>query len=343
MTDLSTLVKELPKAELHVHIEGTLEPELLIKLAQKNKIDIPYKSVSEIKQAYQFRNLDAFLELYYQGMNVLVDQTDFYHLTLAYFERVAQDNVKHVELFFDPQVHIARGLHFSTVIEGILQGMEEARARLNISSKLILCLLRDASEESAFDMLNMALPYRSYITAIGLDSAERNNPPKNFESVFRKARLEGFLIVAHAGEEGPADYVKQAVELLKARRIDHGVRCAEDPELVKKLIDLKIPLTVCPLSNIKLKVFSKITDHNIRALYDSGLLVTINSDDPAYFGGYINDNFMQLVDHLRFQAPEIIQLCKNSFIASFLDSGTKEDYLKLIDETVSKLMAEPVA
>jgi adenosine deaminase len=339
MTDLSNLVKKLPKAELHVHIEGTLEPELLIKLAQKNKIDIPYQSVSEIKQAYQFRNLEGFLELYYQGMNVLRNQTDFYLLTIAYFERVAQDNVRHVELFFDPQAHVSRGVPFSDVIEGILQGIEEARARLNITSKLILCFVRHLSEDSAFEMLNMALPYRNYITAVGLDSAEKDNPPRNFERVFTKARLEGFLIVAHAGEEGPADYVKQAVDLLKARRIDHGVRCAEDPELVKKLVALKIPLTVCPLSNVKLKVFSKITDHNIRALFESGLLVTINSDDPAYFGGYINDNFMQLVDHLRFQAPEIIQLCKNSFMASFLDSGTKEEYLKLIDETVKELMA----
>ncbi len=343
MTDLSTLVKKLPKAELHVHIEGTLEPELLIKLAQKNKIDIPYKSVSEIKQAYQFRNLEAFLELYYQATNVLVDQTDFYHLTIAYFERIAQDNVRHVELFFDPQAHVSRGVHFSEVIEGILQGMEEARARFNITSKLILCFLRHLSEESAFDMLKMALPYRNYITAVGLDSAEKDHPPKNFERVFTQARLEGFLTVVHAGEEGPADYVRQAIELLKARRIDHGVRCAEDPELVKKLIELKIPLTVCPISNIKLKVFSKITDHNIRALYDSGLLVTINSDDPAFFGGYINDNFMELVDHLRFQAPEIIQLCKNSFMASFLDSGSKEEYLKLIDDTVKELMAEQPA
>lgn len=339
MTDLSNLVKKLPKAELHLHIEGTLEPELLLRLAQKNKVDIPYKTVSELKQAYQFQNLDAFLDLYYQGMNVLLHKTDFYQLTLAYFERAAEDNVCHVELFFDPQAHTSRGIPFSEVIEGILEGMEEARSRLNISSKLILCFLRHLSEEDANEILTQALPYRNYIMAIGLDSTEKDNPPKKFERVFTRARLEGFLTVAHAGEEGPADYVKQSIDYLKIRRIDHGVKCAEDTNLVQRLIALKIPLTVCPLSNIKLKVFSKITDHNIRALYDVGLLVTINSDDPAYFGGYLNDNYMLLVDHLHFQEKEIIQLCKNSFIASFLDSDTKQNHLKEIDQIAQDILS----
>lgn len=324
------LIRALPKAELHVHIEGTFEPELMFAIAQRNQIAIPYKSVEEVKQAYNFHNLQSFLDIYYAGANVLIHEQDFYDLAWAYFEKCAEDNVVHTEMFFDPQTHTDRGIAFATVINGLQKACDDAKAKLGISSHLIMCFLRHLSEEAAFETLEQALPYKDQIIAIGLDSSEVGHPPSKFERVFAKAREAGFLVVAHAGEEGPAEYVWEALDLLKVNRIDHGVRSEEDSELMQRLIREKMPLTVCPLSNLKLCVVEDMQQHNIRRLLQQGVHVTVNSDDPSYFGGYMNDNFIAIAEALDLINEELKQLATHSFEASFIPEAEKEKWINQI-------------
>ena len=325
------LIQALPKAELHVHIEGTFEPELMFAIAQRNHIDIPYKSVDEVKQAYNFHNLQSFLDIYYAGANVLVVEQDFYDLAMAYFEKCAADKVVHTEMFFDPQTHIDRGIAFAVVINGLQRACDEAKAKFGITSHLIMCFLRHLSEEAAFKTLEQALPFKDQIIAVGLDSSEVGDPPAKVERVFAKAREEGFLVVAHAGEEGPAEYVWEALDLLKVNRVDHGVRSEEDPKLMQRLIAEKMPLTVCPLSNLKLCVVDDMAKHNIRRLLQQGVHVTVNSDDPSYFGGYMNDNFIAIAEALDLSNNELKQLAKNSFEASFISDAEKQKWFQQID------------
>jgi adenine deaminase len=326
------LIRKLPKAELHVHIEGTFEPELMFAIAQRNNVEIPYKSVEEVKQAYNFHNLQSFLDIYYAGANVLIHEQDFYDLAWAYFEKCAEDNVVHTEMFFDPQTHTDRGIAFETVLNGLQRACDDAKAKLNISSHLIMCFLRHLSEEAAFKTLEQALPYKSQIIGVGLDSSEVGHPPEKFERVFAKAKEAGFLIVAHAGEEGPAEYVWQALDLLKVNRIDHGVRSEEDAELMNRLIAEKMPLTVCPLSNLKLCVVDDMAKHNIRRLLQKGVHVTVNSDDPSYFGGYMNDNFIAITEALDLTKDELKQLAINSFEASFISDEAKKKWVDEINK-----------
>lgn len=328
------LIQSLPKAELHVHIEGTFEPELMFAIAQRNEISIPYKSVEEVKQAYNFHNLQSFLDIYYAGANVLIHEQDFYDLAWAYFEKCADDNVVHTEMFFDPQTHTDRGIAFETVINGLQKACDDAKAKLGITSHLIMCFLRHLSEEAAFETLEQALPYKEQIIGVGLDSSEVGHPPSKFERVFAKAREAGFLVVAHAGEEGPAEYVWEALDLLKVNRIDHGVRSEEDPELMQRLIAEKMPLTVCPLSNLKLCVVDDMQQHNIRRLLQQGVHVTVNSDDPSYFGGYMNDNFIAIAEALDLSNDELKQLAINSFEASFISDAEKQKWISLIQALV---------
>ena len=321
------LIQALPKAELHVHIEGTFEPELMFAIAQRNQIQIPYQSVEEVKQAYNFHNLQSFLDIYYAGANVLVHEQDFYDLAWAYFEKCAEDRVVHTEMFFDPQTHTERGVEFATVIAGLKRACQDAQQKLGISSQLIMCFLRHLSEEKAFETLEQALPFKDEIIAVGLDSSEVGHPPAKFERVFAKAREEGFLIVAHAGEEGPPEYVWEALDLLKVNRIDHGVRSEEDKQLMARLIAEKMPLTVCPLSNLKLCVVNDMKEHNIRRLLQQGVHVTVNSDDPSYFGGYMNDNFIAIQQALDLSNEELKQLAINSFEASFISDQEKQKWI----------------
>ncbi|ENW03525.1 adenosine deaminase [Acinetobacter beijerinckii] len=323
------LIRALPKAELHVHIEGTFEPELMFAIAQRNQIQIPYQSVEEVKQAYNFHNLQSFLDIYYAGANVLVHEQDFYDLAWAYFEKCAQDRVVHTEMFFDPQTHTERGVAFATVLDGLKRACKDAKEKLGISSQLIMCFLRHLSEEKAFETLEQALLFKDDIIAIGLDSSEVGHPPAKFERVFAKAREAGFLIVAHAGEEGPPEYIWEALDLLKVNRIDHGVRSEEDEQLMTRLIAEKMPLTVCPLSNLKLCVVNDMAEHNIRRLLQKGVHVTVNSDDPSYFGGYMNDNYIAIQNALDLSNDELKQLAINSFEASFISDEEKQ---KWIDE-----------
>ncbi|MGB5888274.1 MAG: adenosine deaminase [Acinetobacter venetianus] len=323
------LIRALPKAELHVHIEGTFEPELMFAIAQRNQIQIPYQSVEEVKQAYNFHNLQSFLDIYYAGANVLVHEQDFYDLAWAYFEKCAEDRVVHTEMFFDPQTHTERGVEFATVLAGLKRACTDAKEKLGISSQLIMCFLRHLSEEKAFETLEQALPFKDEIIAIGLDSSEVGHPPSKFGRVFAKAREAGFLIVAHAGEEGPPEYIWEALDLLKVNRIDHGVRSEEDERLMTRLISEKMPLTVCPLSNLKLCVVKDMGEHNIRRLLQKGVHVTVNSDDPSYFGGYMNDNFIAIQEALALSHDELKQLAINSFEASFISDEEKQ---KWIDE-----------
>src|SRR5690606_21300157 len=324
------LIRALPKAELHVHIEGTFEPELMFAIAQRNKVAIPYQSVEEVKQAYNFHNLQTFLDIYYAGANVMIDEQDFYDLAWAYFEKCAEDHVVHSEIFFDPQTHTDRGIAFATVINGLQKACEDAKTKLGITSHLIMCFLRHLSEEAAFETLEQALAYKDQIIAVGLDSSEVGHPPAKFERVFAKAREAGFLVVAHAGEEGPAEYVWEALDLLKVNRIDHGVRSEEDPELMQRLIAEKMPLTVCPLSNLKLYVVENMQQHNIRRLLQQGVHVTVNSDDPSYFGGYMNDNFIAITEALDLSQEELKQLAINSFEASFMSETEKNQWISKI-------------
>lgn len=323
-------IRALPKAELHVHIEGTFEPELMFEIAQRNQIDIPYKSVEEVRQAYNFHNLQSFLDIYYAGANVLIHEQDFYDLAWAYFKKCAEDHVVHTEIFFDPQTHTDRGIAFETVLNGLQRACDDAKAKLGISSYLIMCFLRHLSEEAALKTLEQALPYKNQIIAVGLDSSEVGHPPAKFTRVFAKAREAGFLVVAHAGEEGPPEYVWEALDLLKVNRIDHGVRSEEDPVLMQRLIQEKMPLTVCPLSNLKLCVVDDMQQHNIHRLLQQGVKVTVNSDDPSYFGGYMNDNFFAIQKALNLSEAELKQLAINSFEAAFIDNTEKQSWIKKI-------------
>ncbi|WP_111892571.1 adenosine deaminase [Acinetobacter sp. MB5] len=324
------LIRALPKAELHVHIEGTFEPELMFAIAKRNQVAIPYQTIEEVKQAYNFHNLQSFLDIYYAGANVLIHEQDFYDLAWAYFEKCQQDNVVHTEMFFDPQTHTVRGIAFETVLNGLMRACDDAKTKLGISSELIMCFLRHLSEEDAIETLQQALPFKDKIIGVGLDSSEVGHPPEKFERVFAQAREAGFLIVAHAGEEGPAEYVWQALDLLKVNRVDHGVRSEEDPVLMQRLAKERMPLTVCPLSNLKLCVVNDMRDHNIKRLLEQGLCVTVNSDDPAYFGGYMNDNFVAIADALHLTEDELKKLAINSFEASFLNDVEKEKWINQI-------------
>ncbi len=330
--DLPDLIKRIPKAELHLHIEGTLEPELMMALAERNSVGLPYASVDEIREAYNFSDLQSFLDIYYAGAAVLIEQQDFYDLTWAYLERAHEDNVRHVEIFFDPQTHTERGIDFATVLDGIHGALKDGEAKLGITFRLILCFLRHLSADEAMTTLEAALPFKDKIDAVGLDSSEVGHPPSKFTAVFDRAREEGFLTVAHAGEEGPPEYIREALDLLKVERIDHGVRCLEDPALVGRLVEEKIPLTVCPLSNVKLRVFDALEQHSLKKLMANGLLVTINSDDPAYFGGYVGQNYVETQQALGLDADDIRMLARNSFTASFLNDEDKERHLAAVDE-----------
>jgi adenosine deaminase len=317
---LEELIRRIPKAELHIHIEGSLEPELMFDIARRNSVALRFRSVDELRRAYAFTDLQSFLDIYYEGARVLRTERDFYEMTSAYLRRAVADNVRHAEIFFDPQTHTSRGISFETVFRGISGALRDGP----ISSKLILCFLRHLSAESAMETLEAALPFKSGIVAVGLDSSELGNPPSKFASVFSRARSEGLLTVAHAGEEGPPSYIREAIDLLGVSRIDHGVRCLEDPQLVQEIVARKIPLTVCPLSNVKLRVFRSMKDHNLRTLLRLGVRATINSDDPAYFGGYIADNFRAAAEALALTESDIRQLARNSFEASFLSPEEKE-------------------
>ncbi len=328
---MDEFLRGLPKAELHLHIEGTLEPEMLFTFARKNGVPLRFASVEEVRRAYRFRDLQSFLEIYYEGARVLVDEQDFFELTAAYLDRAAADGVRHAEVFFDPQTHTARGIPFGTVVRGIHRALEEGEKRLGITSGLILCFLRHLPESQAQAMLDAALPFKTWIRGVGLDSGEAGNPPSKFEEVFARARAEGFLPVAHAGEEGPPAHIREALEKLGALRIDHGVRCAEDPALVEELAARRVPLTVCPLSNVRLGVFPSLARHNLKALLERGLCVTINSDDPAYFGGYVADNYRAAAEALDLSRGQIVRLAKNSFEASFLTPEEKRRWMNEVD------------
>ena len=318
MANMTDFITRLPKAELHIHLEGSLEPELMLKLAQRNQLSLPYDDIAAIKAAYEFANLQDFLDIYYQGANVLQTEQDFFDLTWAYLLRCKEQGVVHTEPCFDPQTHTDRGIPFQVVINGISAALKKAEVELGISSYLILSFLRHLSEDAAFKTLEMALPYRDQFMAVGLDSSEIGHPPEKFQRVFAKARAEGFKAVAHAGEEGPPAYVWSALDLLNVDRIDHGVRAYEDAELMQRLIDEQIPLTICPLSNTRLKVFTEMADHTILKMLDQGVLVTVNSDDPAYFGGYVGENYMALYASLSMTPIQLKQLAVNSIKASFL-------------------------
>jgi len=308
-------IAALPKAELHLHIEGTLEPELMFELARRNGAALVYPTVDALRRAYDFTDLQSFLDIYYQGASVLQTREDFRDMALAYFHKAVSQNVGHAEIFFDPQTHTSRGIPFATVIEGLRDAQREA----GLTSNLILCFLRHLSEDDAMKTLDEALPYRDAFIAVGLDSSEVGHPPRKFARVFERARNAGLLAVAHAGEEGPPEYIWEALDILGARRIDHGVRCLEDPKLVARLAADQIPLTVCPLSNVKLRVFDTMRDHNLRTLLEAGVKVTINSDDPAYFGGYINENYIAVAEALALTRDELAQIARNSFEASFME------------------------
>ena len=326
-TSLSTLLRQMPKAELHIHIEGSLEPELIFALAVRNGVTLAYDSVESLRRAYAFTDLQSFLDIYYAGASVLLTEQDFFDMTWAYLLRAAADNVRHTEIFFDPQTHTARGVAFATAINGIDRALQQGKTELGISSGLIMCFLRHLSEDEALQTLEQALPHRHQFIGVGLDSSERGHPPEKFARVFARCREMGLHLVAHAGEEGPPEYIRTALDVLHVERIDHGVRCLEDPALVRRLAQEQVPLTVCPLSNVKLRVFDRMADHNLPALLDAGLLVTVNSDDPAYFGGYLGDNFVALFDALPLQREHAQRLARNSFQAAFLDSECKQRYL----------------
>ena len=333
---LERFIERMPKAELHIHIEGSLEPEQMFEFAGRNGLRLPFKSVDEVREAYQFTDLQSFLQLYYQGVRVLVHERDFYDLTWAYFSKAHSQNLRHVEMFFDPQAHTGRGIAFETVISGIHHAMLDAKQRVGISSKLVMCFLRDLSEQAAMATLRQALPFKDRIFAVGLDSSEVGHPPDKFSRVFDEARKQGFLTVAHAGEEGPPEYIWQALDRLKVSRIDHGVRCIEDPDLTARLAAARIPLTVCPLSNVKLRVFESIEKYNLKQLLDRGLCVTINSDDPAYFGGYLTENYLAVQKALSLDRNDIYCLARNSFQAAFLRPDEKQFFLDELDNYLSQ-------
>ena len=325
-----SFINKTPKSELHLHIEGSLEPELMFKLSKRNKIEIPFKSVDEIRSAYNFTNLDSFLKIYYEGSNVLITEEDFFDLTWEYILRCKKDNIVHTEIFFDPQSHTVRGVSFNTVINGIHKALQKANTEYGITSKIIMCFLRHLDEERCFKVLNEALKHKDKIIGVGLDSSEKGNPPQKFKKLFNTAIKEGFLTVAHAGEEGPPEYIWDSLNLLNVKRIDHGVQCLKDEKLVQLLRKKNIPLTVCPLSNVKLCVFDKLENHNLKKMIDEDLRVMVNSDDPAYFGGYLNTNLIKTSKALNLSLDEVKILIQNSFKSSFLDEKSKNIWLNKI-------------
>ena len=328
---MKSFIAGLPKAELHLHIEGTFEPELMFKLAERNDITLPYESVEVLHEAYNFSNLQDFLDIYYQGMNVLRTEQDFYDLTWAYLQRVSEQAVRHVEIFFDPQGHVERGISFETALNGIYSALQQGQKQFAISFGIIMCFLRHLDEQDALKTLELALLHKDKIIGVGLDSSETGNPPSKFEKVFAKARDEGFHVVAHAGEEGPPEYIIEALDLLKVERVDHGNTCLRDPDLVQRLVDEQIPLTVCPLSNTKLCVVDDMKNHPLPKMIRAGLKVTINSDDPAYFGGYLNENFAAISGILGHDKEVLTQLARNSFSAAFISQQQQEVLQKEID------------
>ncbi len=333
-TDLNQLIRELPKAELHLHIEGSFEPELLFRIAERNQIALKYNSVEELKKAYRFTQLQDFLDIYYAGTSVLIYEQDFYDLTWAYLLKAKENNIVHAEIMFDPQAHTARGIAFKTVINGIHKALADGKEQLGITSSLILSFLRHLSEEEGFKTLEEALPYREMIAAVGLDSSEKGNPPEKFVKLFAKAREYGFLMVAHAGEEGPPENIWGALDLLHVSRIDHGNSSMLDEDLVETLANLQVPLTVCPLSNLKLKVVNDLAQHPLKKMLEKGLKVTVNSDDPAYFGGYLNDNFIAVAEALALTETDIFQLLHNSFDASFMSPKEKGHFKSILKKTL---------
>ena len=335
--DVRSFVRSLPKAELHMHLEGSLEPEMLMRLAKRNGVEIPFRSVEEIRAAYRFTELQDFLDIYYQGMNVLRVEEDFYDLTMAYLERAAADGTVHVEVFYDPQGHTSRGIPFSTATDGILAALADGRERFGITSLLILCILRHLSEEEGFATFRQAEPWiaNRRIAGLGLDSTEKGHPPDKFQRLFAAAREAGLKLVAHAGEEGPAAYVADAVDLLEVDRIDHGNRALEDPVLVRRLADMGITLTVCPLSNLRLRGVADLAQHPLRRMLDAGLKATVNSDDPSYFGGYLLDNFVAVAEALELGRRDLTTLVRNSIEGSFLDEPAGRMHLERIDRAVA--------
>ncbi|HTV79411.1 MAG TPA: adenosine deaminase [Steroidobacteraceae bacterium] len=333
---LPAFIRALPKAELHVHIEGTLEPELVFRLAAKHGIQMRYDSIAALRDAYHFHDLQSFLDIYYAGANVLREAEDFHAMTSAYLEHAHADGIVHTEIFFDPQAHTARGVPLAVVMEGITRALREAQQKTGISIRLILCFLRHLPAREAMLTLEAALPWREHLTAVGLDSSELGHPPSKFATVFARARELGLLTVAHAGEEGPPAYIEEALDLLQVRRIDHGVRCLEDPALVARLAQARTPLTVCPLSNVRLRVFDSLADHNLRILLEQGVCVTVNSDDPAYFGGYLQENFEAVAEALQLSRGQLAQLARNSIEAAFIEPQLKHSWYAKID----RLLAE---
>ena len=327
---LLEFIKKSPKAELHLHIEGTLEPEQMFALAKRNNIQIPFKNINEAKNAYNFSNLESFLKIYYEGAKVLIKEQDFFDLTWAYALKCKEDNIVHTEIFFDPQTHTDRGINFDIVINGIYKALQRAEKEFDLSFKIIMCFLRHLDEEAGFKILGQAIDHKDKIFGVGLDSLETDNPPSKFEKLFKKAAENNFITVAHAGEEGPPEYIWEALNLLNVKRIDHGVQCLKDEKLVEKLSKSQIPLTVCPLSNIKLRVFNKLEDHNIKKMLDKRLMVMVNSDDPAYFGGYLNENLIETQEALNLSQDEVKTLLINSFKSSFLNEEKKRQWISKI-------------
>jgi len=334
--DIEAFVADLPKAELHLHIEGTLEPEMMLALAKRNKVTLPYETVEDVRAAYEFDNLQDFLDVYYLGMSVLVTERDFHDLTWAYLEKVHQQGVRHAEIFFDPQAHTDRGVSFDTVLGGIRSALDEAGKHLGITSRLIMCFLRHLPEEAAFEALNCACQHKGEIYAVGLDSSEQGFPPENFSRVFAEARAAGFVPVAHAGEEGPAEYVETALDDLKVARVDHGNRALDSAALTERLAREQTPLTMCPLSNLRLKGIPNLEASPVKRALGAGLLVTVNSDDPSYFGGYVNDNYLGIYRALNLTPNDLVTLAKNSFAASFIDDSAKQSGIDAVDHYVDQ-------
>lgn len=332
-------IQSLPKAELLVHLEGTLEPEMLLNLAKRNKIKLPFTTPEEIQKAYQFQNLKMFLEVYYAGIKVLMTENDFYDLTMAYLEKAAAQNVRHAEISFDPQAHLERGITFDTVIRGIYRAQQDAEKKFSISVHIIMCFMRELTTESAEAVLLKAVEYKDWIVAVGLDSSEMHNPPEKFTELFARAREYGFLTVASAGEAGPPEYIWQAIDKLKVSRVGYGIRCVEDYDLMSRMAMSKIPISVCPISNIKLGVIKMMRQHPLRKMFDEDLCVTINSDNPGYFRAYINENYSAVQEALHFDKNEIYEMAKNSFLASFLDYSKQEEYLKELEQFLKKSLS----
>ncbi|QWX85238.1 adenosine deaminase [Cellulophaga sp. HaHaR_3_176] len=337
-SNLKEIIQGIPKAELHLHIEGSFEPELMFEIANRNNIPLAYDSIESLKKAYKFNNLQEFLDIYYIGAQVLINEQDFFDLTWAYLTKVHSENVVHVEIFFDPQTHTDRGVGFDVVINGIYKALEKGKQELGISYKLIMSYLRHLSEDSAFKTLEASLPFKNWIDGVGLDSSEVGNPPSKFEKVFKASSEQGYKLVAHAGEEGPSSYIWEALDLLKVVRIDHGNRCLDDEALVQRLLDEKIPLTLCPLSNVELKVIQKMEDHPVLKMLEKGILATIHSDDPAYFGGYMSENYYETAKALNLSTEQIMQLAINAFEASWLSDDEKKKHIKTVKNYFNSLV-----